>query len=120
MVCSPIKFRCLETCNGTWWSASNAFYVNQTNNYVEISAGLENIFKLFRVDVIGSYLNGRSGQVGVRVGFDGLFGTAIGNALKNPSAARQRREDKYESMGVWEYGGIVKSIENKSIELNGK
>jgi hypothetical protein len=24
------------------------------------------------------------------VGFDGLFGTAIGNALKNPGAARQR------------------------------
>jgi hypothetical protein len=70
--------------------ASNAFYVNKSNNYVEISAGLENIFKLLRVDVIGSYLNGYSGQVGVRVGFDGLFGTAIGNALKNPSAARQR------------------------------
>jgi Family of unknown function (DUF5686)/CarboxypepD_reg-like domain len=63
---------------------SNAFYVNQDNNYVEIFAGLENIFKLFRVDVVGSYLNGRPGQVGVRVGFDGLFGSAIGNALKNP------------------------------------
>jgi len=63
---------------------SNAFYVNQDNNYVEIFAGLENIFKLFRVDVVGSYLNGKPGQVGVRLGFDGLFGTAIGNALKNP------------------------------------
>ncbi len=30
---------------------SNAFYVNQENNYVEIFAGIENIFKLFRVDV---------------------------------------------------------------------
>jgi hypothetical protein len=69
---------------------SNAFYVNQSNNYVEIFAGLENIFKLFRVDVVGSYLNGKTGQAGVRVGFDGLFGTAIGNALKNPNAARQR------------------------------
>jgi hypothetical protein len=63
---------------------SNAFYVNQENNYVEIFAGLENIFKLFRVDVVGSYLNGKPGQVGVRLGFDGLFGSAIGNALKNP------------------------------------
>ena len=63
---------------------ANAFYVNTSNNYVEISAGLENIFKLFRVDVIGSYLNGQKGLVGVRVGFDGLFGTAVGNALKNP------------------------------------
>jgi hypothetical protein len=70
---------------------SNAFYVNSTNNYVEIFAGLENIFKLFRVDVIGSYLNGTPGQVGVRVGFDGLFGSAIGNALKNPNARPKPR-----------------------------
>jgi hypothetical protein len=63
---------------------SNAFYVNSENNYVEIFAGIENIFKLLRVDVIGSYLNGKPGQVGVRVGFDGLFGSAIGSALKNP------------------------------------
>jgi hypothetical protein len=70
---------------------SNAFYVNQDNNYVEIFAGLENIFKLFRVDVIGSYLNGKSGQVGVRIGFDGLFGTAIGDALKNPGGRPRGR-----------------------------
>lgn len=63
---------------------SNAFYVNQENNYVEIFAGLENIFKLFRVDVVGSYLNGKNGQVGLRLGFDGLFGGAFANALKNP------------------------------------
>jgi hypothetical protein len=70
---------------------SNALYINQTNNYVEIFAGLENIFKLFRVDVIGSWVNGIPGQVGVRVGFDGLFGTAIGNALKNPNARPRPR-----------------------------
>jgi Family of unknown function (DUF5686)/CarboxypepD_reg-like domain len=70
---------------------SNAFYVNSSNNYVEISAGLENIFKLLRVDVVASYLNGISGQVGVRVGFDGLFGSAIGNALKNPGGSAPSR-----------------------------
>jgi hypothetical protein len=70
---------------------ANAFYVNQDNNYVEIFAGMENIFKLLRVDVVGSYLNGEPGQVGVRVGFDGLFGTAIGNALKNPGARPRNR-----------------------------
>ncbi len=69
---------------------SNALYVNQTNNYVEVFAGLENIFKLFRVDVIGSYINGKTAQVGVRVGLDGLFGTAIGNALKNPGGRPRR------------------------------
>ncbi len=58
-------------------AGSNAFYVNSNNNYVEVFAGLENIFKLLRVDVIGSYLNGQTGMVGVRVGFGGLFGSAV-------------------------------------------
>jgi hypothetical protein len=53
---------------------SNAFYVNTTNNYVEIFGGLENIFKLIRVDFVGSYLNGKNGQFGVRFGFGGLLG----------------------------------------------
>jgi hypothetical protein len=56
---------------------SNAFYVNQSNNYVEVFGGLENIFKLFRVDLVGSYLNGRTGLLGVRVGLGGLFGTML-------------------------------------------
>ncbi|MEO5684547.1 MAG: DUF5686 and carboxypeptidase regulatory-like domain-containing protein [Chitinophagaceae bacterium] len=55
-------------------AGSNAFYVNRGNNYVEAFAGLENIFKVVRVDVIASYLNGHTGQVGVRLGFGGLLG----------------------------------------------
>lgn len=55
-------------------AGSNAFYVNSNNNYVEVFGGLENIAKIFRVDVIASYLNGKNGQVGVRVGFGGLLG----------------------------------------------
>jgi hypothetical protein len=56
---------------------SNAFYVNPTNNYVEIFAGLENIFKLLRIDFVWSYLNGNLGQEGIRIGFGGLFGGLI-------------------------------------------
>ncbi len=58
-------------------AGSNAFYVNTNNNYVEVFAGLENIFKLCRVDVVASYLNGKTGEVGVRVGLGGLLGSAI-------------------------------------------
>ncbi|HTL09751.1 MAG TPA: DUF5686 and carboxypeptidase regulatory-like domain-containing protein [Chitinophagaceae bacterium] len=58
-------------------AGSNAFYVNTSNNYVEVFGGLENIFKLFRVDLVASYLNGNTGQVGVRVGFGGLLGGSI-------------------------------------------
>jgi len=58
-------------------AGSNAFYVNRSNNYVEAFAGLENIFKLLRVDVVASYLNGNTGLVGVRIGFGGLLGSSI-------------------------------------------
>lgn len=55
----------------------NAFYVNRDNNYVEVFAGIENIFKILRVDVVGSYLNGNKGQVGLRLGLGGLLGGAV-------------------------------------------
>lgn len=55
----------------------NAFFVNKNNNYVEAFAGIENIFKVLRVDVVGSYLNGNKGQVGIRIGLGGLLGGAI-------------------------------------------
>jgi len=58
-------------------AGSNAFYVNSNNNYAEVFAGLENILKLFRVDVVGSYLNGNKGQVAVRIGLGGLLGGKI-------------------------------------------
>jgi hypothetical protein len=63
-------------------AGSNAFYVNRDNNYVEAFGGLENIFKLFRVDVIASYLNGHYGQTGVRVGFGGLLGSAFRTGVR--------------------------------------
>ncbi|HZE85915.1 MAG TPA: DUF5686 family protein, partial [Puia sp.] len=56
---------------------SNAFYVKKDNNYVEVFGGLENIFKIFRVDVIGSYYNGHKGQVGFRIGLGGLLGNGF-------------------------------------------
>ena len=58
-------------------AGSNAFYVNKNNNYVEVFAGLENILKVLRVDVVASYLNGKNSQVGIRIGLGGLLGSAI-------------------------------------------
>lgn len=56
---------------------SNAFFVNRDNNYIEAFAGLENIFKVLRVDVVASYLNGKNGTVGVRLGLGGILGDNI-------------------------------------------
>jgi len=71
------KIPLFKRLNWNLVAGTNAFYVNGDNNYVEIFAGLENILKLFRIDVVGSYLNGNSGQVAVRLGFGGLFGGKI-------------------------------------------
>jgi hypothetical protein len=56
---------------------SNAFYVNNKNNYYEIFGGIENIFKTIRIDFVESYLNERSNVFGVRLGFGGLLGGSI-------------------------------------------
>lgn len=56
---------------------ANAFFVNRNNNYAEIFGGIENIFKVLRIDVVASYLDGKSGTVGVRVGLGGLLGNSI-------------------------------------------
>src|SRR5690606_39515031 len=45
-------------------AGANAFYVNSDNNYVEVFAGLENIFKLIRVDVIAGYQSQDATQIG--------------------------------------------------------
>jgi hypothetical protein len=71
------KIPLFKRLNWNLVAGTNAFYVNGNNNYVEIFGGLENIFKLLRVDVVGSYLNGNSGQVAVRIGLGGLLGSAI-------------------------------------------
>lgn len=58
-------------------AGTNTFYVDKTNNYAEVFVGLENILKVFRVDVAGAYLNGKKGQVGIRIGLGGLLGGAM-------------------------------------------
>ena len=55
-------------------AGANTFYVNGNNNYVEAFAGIENIFRLLRVDFVGSCLNGNRGGTGIRIGFGGLLG----------------------------------------------
>ncbi|HEY4289681.1 MAG TPA: DUF5686 and carboxypeptidase regulatory-like domain-containing protein [Puia sp.] len=52
---------------------ANAFYVNGNNHYEEVFGGIENIFKVLRVDWVGSWMNGRYYQSGIRVGLGGLL-----------------------------------------------
>ncbi len=52
---------------------TNAFYVNKKNNYAEAFVGLENIFKLLRLDFIWRFEQGRRPITGIRIGLRGLF-----------------------------------------------
>jgi hypothetical protein len=52
---------------------SNAFFVNRKSYYIEAFAGLENIFKIIRVDLIWGFEPSRS-TTGVRVGIRGFGG----------------------------------------------
>ncbi|HET6252435.1 MAG TPA: DUF5686 and carboxypeptidase regulatory-like domain-containing protein [Puia sp.] len=71
------KIPVIRRWNWNLVGGANAFYVNGHNNYVEAFGGLENIFKLFRVDLVGSWLNGHYGQTGIRIGLGGLIGGAF-------------------------------------------
>ena len=58
-------------------TGSNAFFVNSSNHYLEIFGGLENIFKIFRVDGILGYDSNNKVTSGIRIGAGGLFGGSL-------------------------------------------
>ena len=63
-------------------AGTNTFYVNNSNNHVEVFAGIENILKIFRVDFVAAYENGRRGQTALRIGFGGLIGGSMNTSGK--------------------------------------
>jgi len=56
---------------------ANTFFVDKNNYYVEVFAGLENIFKIFRVDAVTAYQPGLGNTAGVRIGLGGLIGGKV-------------------------------------------
>jgi hypothetical protein len=56
---------------------ANALYINPNTRYAEVFVGLENIFKLFRVDLVGGFQNGYKPVFVYRVGFGGLLGASV-------------------------------------------
>lgn len=55
----------------------NAFYINNKNNYAEVFAGLENIFKILRIDVVAAYTNAAKVATGIRIGAGGTIGGSV-------------------------------------------
>lgn len=67
-------------------AASNGYYVKQDNNYIEVSAGLENVgwglFRFFRVDAVVGYQNFSDPVFGIRLGISSeMFSIGGGNDI---------------------------------------
>ncbi len=71
------KIPLFKRLNWNLVAGSNTLYVNENNNYVELFAGLENIFKVFRVDLVASYQPGLKTQASFRIGAGGVLGGSV-------------------------------------------
>jgi hypothetical protein len=69
------KLPLIRRLNWQLVTGTNAFYVNQNNNYVEVFAGFENMFRVLRVDLVQAFSAGNRAYSGIRIGLRGaLFG----------------------------------------------
>ena len=81
------KIPLFKRLNWNLVAGSNAFYVNRSSNYVEIFAGLENILKIIRLDLVAAYTNGKRGLTGIRVGFGGILGSNVQTSPRGRSTS---------------------------------
>jgi hypothetical protein len=56
---------------------TNTFYVNKDNYYVEAFGGIENIFKIFRVDFLTAFQAEPGHTFGIRLGMGGVIGGMV-------------------------------------------
>ncbi len=71
------KIPVFKKLNWNLVAGSNSFYVNSKSNYAEAFVGIENILKIFRVDFVAAYANGRKATTGVVIGFGGIIGSSL-------------------------------------------
>ncbi len=57
----------------------NAFYLNSDQSYSEVFFGLENIFKLIRVDWVWGFEKGHAATTGIRIGISGIASGGSGD-----------------------------------------
>jgi len=71
------KIPVFKKLNWNLVAGSNSFYVNSKSNYAEAFVGIENILKIFRVDFVAAYANGRKATTGIVIGFGGIIGGSL-------------------------------------------
>lgn len=78
------KIPLFNRLNWTLVAGTNAFFINNQNNYTEVFVGLENLLKIFRVEFVAGFQSGRSAIRGIRIGRGGLIG---GSLKRNANSA---------------------------------
>ena len=68
--------------------AGSNMVILQKTNYIEAFIGLENIFKIFRLDVVSGFENGSIQRTGLRLGTGGLIGGMFSRSTSNTSNRR--------------------------------
>ena len=71
------KIPLLNTLKWNLVAGANTFYVNKSENYFEVFAGLENILKLIRVDFVMANQTANANKYGIRIGLGGIFGSRL-------------------------------------------
>lgn len=61
----------------------NAIYIHSGSHYEEVFGGLENIFKIFRVDFVTGFSGGGQSSFGIRIGLGGILGGPIRSAFQS-------------------------------------
>ncbi|MFT3907887.1 MAG: DUF5686 and carboxypeptidase regulatory-like domain-containing protein [Ferruginibacter sp.] len=76
------KIPLFKRLNWNMVAGANAFYVNSNSNYSEVFVGLENILKLFRLDFVAGFENGKKVITGFKLGGGGLLGSNLSGGNK--------------------------------------
>ncbi len=69
----------------------NAYYIRDNNHHEEVFAGIENINKIFRIDYVTAYQNGKYVQSAFVLGVGGLFSDNQNASDKRESSKSARR-----------------------------
>ncbi|MEO6948227.1 MAG: DUF5686 and carboxypeptidase regulatory-like domain-containing protein [Ginsengibacter sp.] len=71
------KIPLFKRLNWNLVEGTNALYINPNRKYAEVFVGLENIFKLLRIDAVMGLQNGMKPVFTYRVGFGGILGDSF-------------------------------------------
>ena len=66
------KIPLFKRLNWNLVAGANAIYVDKNYNYSEVFVGLENVLKIFRIDVVRSFVNGSVNATHIKIGTGGI------------------------------------------------